>query len=102
VKARYNRSSSGQFDACIFTNWFEHLFLLAVRNILTTDIDQDRSSHFNEQVLQLAAEHNTRFACIPKKFNPSNTTIGHRFLQTMLGERRWTPANKAAKEKARR
>ena len=36
VKAHYNRSSSGWFDACIFTDWFEHLFLPAVISLLNT------------------------------------------------------------------
>ena len=87
VKARYNHSSSGWFDACIFTDWFEHLFLPAVRSLLNTgdvagtstgtDNDNHRStpivligdnlaSHFTKRVLQLAAEHNIRFVCIPK------------------------------------
>jgi len=87
VKARYNRSSSGWFDACIFTDWFEHLFLPAVRSLLNTGsvagtstgtnndnhhstpillIGDNLASHFTERVLQLAAEHNIRFVCMPK------------------------------------
>ena len=77
-----SHSSSGWFDACIFTDWFP-----AVRSLLNTgdvagtstgtDNDNHRStpivligdnlaSHFTERVLQLAAEHNIRFVCIPK------------------------------------
>jgi len=79
MKARYNRSSSGWFDAFIFTDWFEYLFLPAVRNILTTCdgtdeghstpvvlIGDNLASHFTERVLQLSAEQNIRFVCIPK------------------------------------
>ena len=60
---RFNRTRSGWFDACCFSDWFESLFLprakkLSGRKLLIGD---NLSSHFTEKVLSLASENNIAF-----------------------------------------
>jgi len=64
---RYNRSRSGWFDACCFNNWFETLFVRHARNLPGKKvlIGDNLSSHFTPTVLQLAAEYDILFVCLP-------------------------------------
>ena len=70
---RFNRSKSGWFDACCFTDWFETVFVLNVKGISGKKaiIGDNLSSHFTDRVLKLAAEHNIAFLCLP----PSSTHL---------------------------
>jgi len=64
---RYNRSRSGWFDACCFNDWFETLFVRHARNLPGKKvlIGDNLSSHFTPTVLQLAAEYDILFVCLP-------------------------------------
>ena len=64
---RYNRSRSGWLDACCFNNWFETLFVRHARNLPGKKvlIGDNLSSHFTPTVLQLAAEYDILFVCLP-------------------------------------
>ena len=66
IGIRYNRSCSGWFDTCSFTDWFEsicapHIKDLPGRKVLIGD---HFSSHFTEKVLKLARQKNISFVCL--------------------------------------
>ena len=64
---RYNRSKSGWFDITCFTDWFEFMFLPHIRHLKGPKVllGDNLSSHFSHTVLQLAAQHDIRFICLP-------------------------------------
>lgn len=64
---RYNRTKSGWFDSTAYTDWFSKVFLPAVRRQEGRKIiiGDNLSSHFTEDVLRLADEHNIEFVCFP-------------------------------------
>ena len=64
---QYNRSRSGWFDACCFNDWFETLFVTHARKLPGKKvlIGDNLSSHFTPTVLQLAAEYDILFVCLP-------------------------------------
>lgn len=66
--ARYNRSKSGWFDSVTFSDWFQSIFLPHTRrfNKKVFLIGDNLASHFTEQVVKSAAEHNVAFICLPK------------------------------------
>ena len=63
---RFNRTRSGWFDACCFSNWFESLFLPHAKKPSGRKlfIGNNLSSHFTEKVLSLASENNIAFVCL--------------------------------------
>lgn len=65
--ARYTNTSSGWFDACSFTEWFESLMLpklkkLEGKKVLICD---NLSSHVSVHVLHLCKDNNISFVCLP-------------------------------------
>lgn len=69
---RYNRSKSGWFDAIIFQDWFEEMFIPHVKQHKLNEhgkvviIGDNLSSHFSPKVLNLCEENHVSFACLPK------------------------------------
>lgn len=69
---RYNRSKSGWFDASIFQDWFEQMFLPYIKKRkLNQDgkvvlIGDNLSSHFCPEVFKLCEENSIVFVCLPK------------------------------------
>ena len=70
---RYNRSRSGLFDTCCFTDGFETVFIPCAKSLLGKKviIGNNLISHFTERVLSLAEKHNIKFACLP----PNSTRL---------------------------
>ena len=64
---RFNRSKSGWFDACCFTDWFESVFVPHAKRLpgRKAIIGDNLSSQFTDKVMKLAAEHNIAFLCLP-------------------------------------
>lgn len=64
---RYNRSRSGWFDNTCFSDWFASVFVKCTKNIegRKVIIGDNLSSHFSEDVLQLAAKNDITFVCLP-------------------------------------
>lgn len=64
---RFNRSKSGWFEASIFEDWFEFLLLPALRRLEGTKIviGDNLSSHLSMHVLDLCAQHDIKFICLP-------------------------------------
>jgi len=60
VKTCYNRSKSGSFDAILFSDWFEKVFVPVAKTKTgrVVIIRDNLASHFTERVLELAAENN--------------------------------------------
>ena len=63
---RFNRTRSGWFDACCFTDWFERVFIPHARKLDGRKllIGDNLSSHFTEKVLSLATDNNIAFVCL--------------------------------------
>lgn len=68
VKTSYNRSKSGWFDATLFTDWFEKVFVPVARTKTgrVVIIGDNLASHFTERVVELSAQNNISFICLPK------------------------------------
>lgn len=66
-KTRYNRSKSGWFDGTCFRDWFERLFVPHVQKLPGKKvlIGDNLSSHFSEEVLNMAKANNIAFTCLP-------------------------------------
>ena len=64
---RYNRTKSGWFDATTFTDWFSTIFIPHVKNIKGRKciIGDNLSSHFTDEVLDLAEKNDIAFICLP-------------------------------------
>lgn len=63
VGTRYNRSKSGWFEGPIFEDWFEHLFLPALRRLegAKVVISDSLFSHMSVHVLDLCSKHIIKF-----------------------------------------
>lgn len=63
----YNRSKSGWFDGSCFTDWFRSIALSYLRKLDGTKvvIEDNLSSHFSQEVLELCQLHNVKFVCLP-------------------------------------
>lgn len=65
--ARYNRAKNGWFDLACFEDWFQSIFLPAVRHLdgKKVIIEDNLSSHISVNVLRLCDHHNVKFVCLP-------------------------------------
>lgn len=69
---RYNCSKSGWFDAIVFRDWFEQIYVSHVKEQKLNEqgkvviIGDNLSSHFSPEVLKLCVEYNIAFVCLPK------------------------------------
>lgn len=72
-RARYNATPSGWFDGSVFTDWFKTVYIPFARKLPGAKvlIGDNLSSHFSEEVLELAAKENVRFVCLP----PNSTHV---------------------------
>ena len=63
----YNASKSGWFDTFIFTDWFENTFLPVARRLVGEKllIGDNLASHISIKFIQLCADHNIKFVCLP-------------------------------------
>ena len=66
-RARYNRTSSGWFDAVTFQDWFLHIALpeLKKRNGPKVMIGDNLSSHLSIDIIQKCVENDIRFVFLP-------------------------------------
>lgn len=64
---RYNCSSSGWFDAAIFTEWLESQMIPRLKRLdgKKVIICDNLSSHLTVNTLQLCSENNVRLVCLP-------------------------------------
>ena len=64
---RYNRTSSGWFDAVCFQDWFKTILLPHVRKLEGPKvvIGDNLSSHFNPEIVDICTENNIRFVMLP-------------------------------------
>jgi len=92
---RYNRSRSGWFDACCFNDWFETLFVRHARNLPGKKvlIGDNLSSHFTPTVLQLAAEYDILFVCLPPNATHLLQPLDVAFYRALKGY--WRKVNRS-------
>lgn len=65
--ARYNRSKTGWFDACIFEDWFVNLLLPILKKQPGKKalIGDNLSSHLSPHVIDLCNQNDIKFICLP-------------------------------------
>jgi hypothetical protein len=67
LHARFNRSKSGWFDGRCFSDWFKSIILPFCKRLpgRKAIIGDNLSSHFSMEVIQLCAENDIQFVCLP-------------------------------------
>lgn len=64
---RYNNTTSGWFDANVFTDWFQSLLLPKIKKLegRKVVIGDNLSSHITPEVLNLCEQNDISFVCLP-------------------------------------
>lgn len=101
---RYNRTKSGWFDCNTFEDWFESLFLPAVKNLAGPKvmIGDNLSSHISIRVLELCKSHNIQFVCLPPNTTHLTQPLNVAFFSPMKRIwqyilRKWKESKSSAK-----
>nr|XP_029716147.1 uncharacterized protein LOC115259576 [Aedes albopictus] len=103
--ARYNRTSSGWFDERVFEDWFNMLFLPAVRHLERPIalIGDNLSSHINPAVVTKCQEENIKFICLPPNSTHLTQPLDVAFFGPMKREwkkilQRWRHSREGSKK----
>ncbi|XP_062556481.1 uncharacterized protein LOC134221293 [Armigeres subalbatus] len=102
---RFNRTSSGWFDEHVFEDWFNMLFLPAIRHLErpVALIGDNLSSHINPAVIKKCQEENIKFICLPPNTTHLTQPLDVAFFGPMKREWRkilstWRNSREGAKK----